>query len=48
MDEKFHIGLGRLLLDRHVESDADRAEVMRAMRGMAAITVESHVAIDPG
>ena len=36
------------LLDRYVESDADRAEVMRAMRGMAAITVESHVAIDPG
>jgi hypothetical protein len=47
-DEKFHIGLGRLLLDRYVESDDDRAEVMRAMRGMAAITVESHVAIDPG
>jgi hypothetical protein len=47
-DEKFHVGLGRLLLDRYVESDDDLAEVMRAMRGMAAITVESHVAIDPG
>jgi len=47
-DEKFHIGLGRLMLDRYVESEADRAEVMRAMRGMAAITLESHVAIDAG
>jgi hypothetical protein len=47
-DEKFHIGLGRLLLDRYAESEADLAEVMRAMRGMAAITVDSHVAIDPG
>ena len=47
-DETFHIGLGRLLLDRYARDDADRAEVMRAMRGMAAITVDSHVAIDPG
>jgi hypothetical protein len=47
-DEKFHVGLGRLLLDRYCESDADRDEVLRAMRGMAAITVDSHVAIDPG
>jgi hypothetical protein len=35
-------------LGRYVESEADRAEVMRAMRGMAAITLESHVAIDAG
>jgi hypothetical protein len=47
-DEKFHVGLGRLLLDRYADNDDDLAEVMRAMRGMAAITVESHVAIDPG
>jgi hypothetical protein len=47
-DEKFHVGLGRLLLDRYSESDADRDEVVRAMRGMAAITVDSHVAVDPG
>jgi hypothetical protein len=47
-DEKFHVGLGRLMLDRYIETDADLAEVMRAMRGMAAITVESHVALDPG
>lgn len=47
-DEKFHIGLGRLLLDRYIEDDADRDEVMRSMRGMAAITVDSHVAIDTG
>ena len=43
-----HVGLGRLLLDRYAENEADLAEIMRAMRGMAAITVESHVAIDPG
>jgi hypothetical protein len=47
-DEKFHVGLGRLMLDRYVENAADLAEVMRAMRGMAAITVDSHVALDPG
>jgi hypothetical protein len=47
-DEKFHVGLGLLLLDRYCESDADRGEVLRAMHGMAAITVDSHVAIDPG
>jgi hypothetical protein len=47
-DEKFHVGLGLLLLDRYCESDDDRDEVMRAMRGMAAITVDSHVAVDPG
>jgi Arc/MetJ family transcription regulator len=47
-DETFHIGLGRLLLDRYIENETDLAEVMRAMRGMAAITLESHVAIDPG
>ena len=47
-DETFHVGLGRLLLDRYIENEADLAEVMRAMRGMAAITLESHVAIDPG
>ncbi len=47
-DEKFHVGLGRLLLDRYAADPEDVAEVMRAMRGMAAITVDSHVAIDPG
>ena len=45
-DETFHVGLGRLLLDRYAESEEDVAEVMRAMRGMAAITLESHVALD--
>jgi hypothetical protein len=47
-DEKFHVGLGRLLLDRYAQSEEDVAEVMRAMRGMAAITIESHVASDAG
>jgi hypothetical protein len=47
-DERFHVGLGRLLLDRYAESEEDVAEVMRAMRGMAAITVESQVALDLG
>ena len=36
-DERFHVGLGRLLLDRYVETEADLSEVMRAMHGMAAI-----------
>jgi hypothetical protein len=45
-DERFHVGLGRLLLDRYAESDADRDEVLRAMRGMAEIVVDSHTAID--
>ena len=45
-DEKFHVGLGRALLDRYIASDADVAEVRRAMTTMAAIVVESHVAID--
>jgi hypothetical protein len=45
-DEKFHVGLGRLLLDRYAESDDDLAEVRRAMAGMAEIVVSSHVALD--
>jgi ribonucleotide reductase beta subunit family protein with ferritin-like domain len=45
-DEKFHVGLGRALLDRYIASDEDLAEVRRAMTTMAAIVVESHVAID--
>jgi hypothetical protein len=45
-DEKFHVGLGRALLDRYISSDEDVAEVRRAMTTMAAIVVESHVAID--
>ena len=28
-DEKFHVGLGRPLLDRYAENEADRAEIMR-------------------
>jgi hypothetical protein len=45
-DERFHVGLGRLLLDRYATSDADRGEVLRAMRGMAEIVVDSHTAVD--
>jgi len=45
-DEKFHVGLGRLLLDRYAVSNADLAEVRRAMGGMAEIVVSSHVALD--
>jgi len=45
-DERFHIGLGRLMLDRYVENEADLAEVMRAMRGMAAIVRDSHTAVE--
>jgi hypothetical protein len=45
-DEKFHVGLGRLLLDRYAVDDHDVAEVRRAMAGMAEIVVSSHVALD--
>ena len=45
-DEKFHVGLGRLLLDRYAVDEHDVAEVRRAMAGMAAIVVSSHVALD--
>jgi hypothetical protein len=47
-DERFHVGLGRALLERYSTTAADVAEVHRAMTGMAAIVVDSHVAIDPG
>ena len=45
-DEQFHVGLGRLLLDRYATAEDDLEEVLRAMSGMAAIVVESHVALD--
>jgi 1,2-phenylacetyl-CoA epoxidase catalytic subunit len=45
-DERFHIGLGRAMLERYVVSEADLAEVMRAMHGMAAIVHDSHTAVE--
>jgi hypothetical protein len=36
-DEAFHLGLGRLLLERYVTSPADAAEVIRSIRGMAEL-----------
>jgi hypothetical protein len=36
-DEAFHLGLGRLLLERYVASPADAAEVIRSIRGMAEL-----------
>jgi hypothetical protein len=45
-DERFHIGLGRMLLDRYIRRENDLAEVMRAMRGMAAIVRDSHTALE--
>ncbi|UEA59932.1 hypothetical protein LK459_03320 [Gordonia otitidis] len=33
-DEKFHVGLGRQMLSRYAHTDADRAEILRAMQGM--------------
>jgi hypothetical protein len=36
-DEAFHLGFGRLLIERYVDSSADADEVMRAIRGMADI-----------
>ncbi|MDT7644814.1 MAG: hypothetical protein QOC75_1814 [Pseudonocardiales bacterium] len=37
VDERFHVGLGRQLLSRYAETDGDRAEILRAMRGMRDI-----------
>lgn len=34
IDEKFHVGLGRQILSRYAETDEDRKEILRAMRGM--------------
>ena len=45
-DERFHIGLGRAMLERYVESESDLAEVIRAMHGMAAIVHDSHTAVE--
>jgi hypothetical protein len=36
-DEAFHLGLGRLLLERYVASQADAEEVLRSIRGMAEL-----------
>ena len=36
-DEKFHVGLGRQMLARYAETDEDRAEILRSMRGMRDI-----------
>jgi hypothetical protein len=37
VDERFHVGLGRQMLSRYAETDGDRAEILRAMRGMRDI-----------
>lgn len=36
-DEKFHVGLGLQMMATYVHNDDDRAEVLRAMRGMRDI-----------
>lgn len=36
-DEKFHVGLGRQVLSTYAKTDEDRAEIVRAMRGMRDI-----------
>jgi hypothetical protein len=37
IDEKFHTGLGRQILSTYTQTDEDRAEILRAMRGMQKI-----------
>jgi hypothetical protein len=39
IDEKFHVGLGRQILSRYAETDDDRKEILRAMRGMHDIAL---------
>jgi hypothetical protein len=41
-DEHFHLGLGRLLLDRYTETDEEREEVLRCMRGMSELVAHSY------
>lgn len=36
-DEKFHVGLGLQILSTYAQTDEDRAEILRAMRGMRDI-----------
>ncbi|MGV9718514.1 hypothetical protein [Rhodococcus pyridinivorans] len=39
IDEKFHVGLGRQMLARYAQTDEDRKEILRAMRGMHDIAL---------
>jgi hypothetical protein len=41
IDEKFHTGLGRQVLSTYAETDEDREEILRAMRGMRDIAWRS-------
>jgi hypothetical protein len=41
-DEKFHLGLGQLLLDRYAETDSDRDEVLRAMHEMVDLVAYTY------
>jgi hypothetical protein len=45
-DESFHLGLGRTLINRYVESEEDVREVLRAVNGMADIVARgSHTTV---
>jgi hypothetical protein len=47
-DEAFHLGLGRLLLERYVSSESDAEEVMRSIHGMAELVSHgSHTDVTP-
>lgn len=47
-DEAFHLGLGRLLLERYVASPTDADEVMRSIHGMAELVSHgSHTDVTP-
>lgn len=37
IDEKFHVSLGRQILSTYAQTDEDREEILRAMRGMRDI-----------
>ncbi|TMI83700.1 MAG: hypothetical protein E6H04_02465 [Bacillati bacterium ANGP1] len=45
-DEKFHLGLGRVIIERYTENADDVEEVMRSLRRMADLVTASHTAID--
>jgi hypothetical protein len=45
-DEKFHLGLGRTLLERYCLDEHDLSEILRAMHGMAEILAETAYVVE--
>ncbi len=46
-EEVIHVETGRTLLERNARTDEDRAEIQRAMAGVAEIVIGSHPSVSP-